>query len=97
MAQDLDFGLLPLEYFTFGNNFSGSRGDFNYKLLPNKDEGQLELLVWYGKRCSAKSPLEAQTLFPLSEEGRLAAQDWLREQYQLFRQKQLEAYLQEGK
>jgi len=95
MAQDRSFKLLPLEYFSFGNSFSGSRGDFNYKLVPK--DGQLELLVWYGKLCSAKSPAAAQAQLPLSEEGRLAAQDWLAEQYELFRQEQLRAYLQEGR
>lgn len=82
MAKHESFTILPLEYFSFGNKFSGSEGEFNYKITP--DTENFHLIVWYGKLCSAKSETVASADFPLAEESRSEICQWLDEQYQLF-------------
>lgn len=86
MAKHESFTILPLEYFTFKNMFSGSKGNFNYKIIPKEN---FHLLIWYGKNCSAKSEIVAEADFPLEEESRPLICDWLDEQYEIFEQWQL--------
>ena len=86
MAKHESFTILPLEYFTFKNMFSGSKGNFNYKIIPKEN---FHLLIWYGKNCSAKSENVAEADFPLEEESRPLICDWLDEQYEIFEKWQL--------
>lgn len=86
MAKHESFTILPLEYFTFKNMFSGSKGNFNYKIIPKEN---FHLLIWYGKNCSAKSEIVAEADFPLEEESRPLICDWLDEQYDIFEKWQL--------
>lgn len=86
MAKYESFTILPLEYFTFKNMFSGSKGNFNYKIIPKEN---FHLLIWYGKNCSAKSEIVAEADFPLEEESRPLICDWLDEQYEIFENWQL--------
>ncbi len=86
MAKHESFTILPLEYFTFKNMFSGSKGNFNYKIIPKEN---FHLLIWYGKNCSAKSEIVAEADFPLEEESRPLICDWLNEQYEIFEKWQL--------
>ena len=86
MAKYESFTILPLEYFTFKNMFSGSKGNFNYKIIPKEN---FHLLIWYGKNCSAKSEIVAEADFPLEEESRSLICDWLDEQYEVFEKWQL--------
>lgn len=86
MAKHESFTILPLEYFTFKNMFSGSKGNFNYKIIPKEN---FHLLIWYGKNCSAKSEIVAEADFPLEEESRPLICDWLDEQYEIFENWQL--------
>ena len=86
MAKRESFSILPLEYFTFKNMFSGSKGNFNYKIIPKEN---FHLLVWYGKNCSAKSEIVTEADFPLEEESRPLICGWLDEQYEIFEQWQL--------
>lgn len=72
------FTILPLEYFTYKNNFSGSLRGFNYKIIPKEN---FHLIVWYGKLCSDKSEIIAEADFPLEEESRPLVCSWLDEQY----------------
>ncbi len=94
MAKYEPFTILPLEYFAFGNNFSGSRGLFNYKILPSKEN--IHLIAWYGKNCSAKSEIAAEADFPLAEESRPLICQWLDEQFVIYDKKRLADYLAEG-
>lgn len=81
MVVQESFTILPLEYFTYGNQFSGSRGEFNYKIIPKEE---FRLIIWYGKNCSAKSELVCEANFPLVEESRPQICLWLAEQYERF-------------
>ena len=66
--------------------FSGSKGNFNYKIIPKEN---FHLIVWYGKNCSAKSEIVAEADFPLEEESRPLICSWLDEQYEIFEKWQL--------
>ncbi len=83
------FTILPLDYFTSKNPFSGSRGGFNYKIVPDET---FHVLVWYGKKCSAKSEKVAEVDFPLEEESRPLVCAWLDEQYRTYDAWRLERY-----
>ncbi len=89
MATHEAFTILPLEYFSFKNSFSGSRGEFNYKITP-KDN--FHLICWYGKNCSAKSEIVAETDFPLEEESRPLICQWLEEQFEIYEKWRLKEY-----
>lgn len=85
-----NFEILPLEYFEFKNMFSGSKGDFNYKIIPKE---QLEVIVWYGRKCSQKSEIIAENSFEFKEESRNLICEWLEEQYKIFDRWRLKQYL----
>ena len=84
-----DFPIPQVNYFTNRNSFCGSRGQLNYRILPvEADEGNgtdahLEAYTWYGMLCSDLSEKQATATFPMTQEGRDAAVDWLREQEKL--------------
>ena len=90
MAKFEPFSILPLDYFTSQNPFSGSRGGFNYKIVPKGEE--VLVFTWYGRNCSAKSQIEAETTFPLVEESRPLVCQWLDEQYLVYDKWRLEQY-----
>ncbi len=87
MAKNEPFTILPLEYFTYKNPYSGSCGNFNYKITPKEN---FQLIVWYGKFCSAKSEIIASVEFPLEEDSRPLICQWLDEQYAIFERWQLQ-------
>ncbi len=43
------FSLPTLEYLKFGNIFSGSLKDFNYKLFPKVEENKVRVVVFKGE------------------------------------------------
>jgi len=73
------------EYFGYGNIYSGSRKEFNYKITPK--DGILQTVVWYGKLCSEKSEPEASQEYPLDDRGLLELVDWLNGQYEQYLKK----------
>ncbi|MCI1982261.1 MAG: hypothetical protein LKJ45_03740 [Oscillospiraceae bacterium] len=79
-------GVIPeLLYFQNGGSFSGSvnhSGDreFRFKLSPSDEKIRAE--VWYGPFCYEKSTIEDHSDFPMEEQGREKAINWLQEKYQ---------------
>ena len=80
-----------LHTFAMGNAFTGSCGSLRFKAAPDvvKQEGSKEvdmeassILVefWHGQFCYEKSTMEGQVTFPMSEEGRQALIDFLKNQ-----------------
>ena len=45
------------EYLKFGNIFSGSLGDFNFKIFPILEEKKVKVAVWKGEFCFEKSEI----------------------------------------
>lgn len=89
--------LIPeLLYFQNGNTFTGSvsspdEKDFRYRLSPDKESGDgvgkaepqkiIKAEVWYGPFCYEKSAIADQASFPMEEQGRSDAVDWLSQKY----------------
>ena len=85
-----DFPIPGILYFTSGNPFSGSYKGMNYRLDPVKGKAEEDIVphidacVWTGEKCSELSEMRATAEFPLEVDGLVAAEKWLREQYEAF-------------
>ena len=82
--------LPTLHTFAMDNVFTGSAGLLRFKLSPRvvKAEGGREVdmeksgiraELWHGLYCYEKSEIEAEKVFPMSEEGRSQMLSWLEE------------------
>ncbi len=79
--------LPTLHWFAMNNLFTGSQGEFRFRIIPNvvmatpKEvdfaASSLHVEYWHGPFCYEKSEMEAEATFPLSEEGRQALADYL--------------------
>ncbi|MGN0615930.1 hypothetical protein [Ruminococcus flavefaciens] len=72
------FEIPKFYYFESGNDFSGSKGDFAYKIC-NGDV--LKCMTWHGRLCSMKAEIEHEAEFERTQEGFEAMIKWLEEQY----------------
>lgn len=63
-------------YFSSGNDYSGSLGEFSYKI---KNGDSLKALTWHGKLCSDKTEIENEMDFEKSESGFEEMIKWLEE------------------
>ena len=78
-----------LHWFDANNGFTGSRGEFRFKVTPNGvklsskevdfENSTLIAEFWHGPFCYEKSQIEGKEVFPMSEKGRLAMGAWLEE------------------
>ncbi len=71
---------LPLpsvKYLKFGNIYSGSSGNFNYKIFPNVKEEKFKISTWLGKCCYEKCDVLHEKDFKLNEVGLNEAAQWL--------------------
>lgn len=78
MSASEIFDIPKFYYFESGNDYSGSKGDFSYKI---KNSDNLTCLTWHGKLCSMKAQIENEAEFEKSEEGFKSLIKWLEEQY----------------
>ena len=80
--------LPTLHTFENQNVFTGSFGDLRFKITPDVDlpKGAKELVrenssikaeIWHGLFCYEKSEIEAENVFPLTDEGREDMIKWL--------------------
>ncbi|WP_294412004.1 hypothetical protein [uncultured Ruminococcus sp.] len=72
------FEIPKFYYFESGNDFSGSKGEFSYKIC-NGDV--LKCMTWHGRFCSMKAEIEHEAEFERTQEGFDAMIKWLEEQY----------------
>lgn len=68
------FEIPKFYYFESGNDFSGSRDDFSYKIVNGE---KLKCMTWHGKLCSMKADIENEAEFDKTEEGFKALIQWL--------------------
>ena len=54
------FDIPRFYYFKSGNNYSGSKGNFTYKIENGE---QLKCLTWQGRLCSSKAEIENEQEF----------------------------------
>ena len=83
-----DLFLPTLHTFAMNNIFTGSCGDFRFRIVPtvvkngkevNMEESSIFAQFWHGPFCYEKSQMEGENTFPMSEEGRLQMKTWLEE------------------
>ena len=76
-----------LHTFAMGNTFTGSCGNFRFKIDPNVEmatpkevdyeKSSIHAVYWHGPFCYEKSEMEAEATFAMSEEGRSQMKAWL--------------------
>ena len=79
--------LPTLHWFAMTNTFSGSCGQFRFMAKPNVimatakevdfEQSTIKCEFWHGPFCYEKSTIEAEKVFPMTEEGRLKLINWL--------------------
>ena len=82
-----DLFIPTLHTFAMKNIFTGSCGDFRFRIVPevimatpkevDMEASSIQVQYWHGPFCYEKSVMEATETFPMSEEGRLAMKQWL--------------------
>lgn len=77
-ASDI-FDLRRFYYYKSGNVFTGSLNNFNYKIIPDKDE--ITALIWHGMICSELAEIEMEKKFKFDEEGFEQMIKWLEDEY----------------
>ena len=85
-----EFFIPTLHTFAMNNIFTGSLGNFRFKITPNIqkktpkevdfDTSTILAEYWHGQFCYEKSTIEGQNTFPLTENGRLEMLLWLKAQ-----------------
>lgn len=78
MSVSAVFEIPKFYYFQSGNDYSGSRGDFSYKIINGEN---LKCLTWHGRLCSMKAQIENEAEFPVTEDGFSQLVAWLEEKY----------------
>ena len=76
-----------LHTFAMNNIFTGSCGDFRFKITPQRvmktqkevdmEQSTIFAEFWHGPFCFEKSTMEGENTFPMTEEGRQAMKSWL--------------------
>jgi len=82
-----DIFIPTLHTFAMENTFTGSCGMFRFKIVPNVvkstpkevdfEQSSIKAEYWHGPFCYEKSEVEAEKIFPMTEEGRAAMKVWL--------------------
>lgn len=76
------FDIAKFNYFKSGNVFTGSKGQFNFRIAGEND--LLAVSVWYGLFCYEKSEIVAQNNFDFSADGLDEAIRWLENEYSVY-------------
>ena len=80
------FDIPKITFFMNGNPYCGSRGKFNFRIVPVKSDAEkdidahLEVFTWLGMLNSELSEHTADASFPLDVDGLAAINAWLCEQ-----------------
>ena len=81
--------LPTLHWFAMENPFTGSCGDFRFRVTPvvnmatakevDFENSLLQSQFWHGPFCYEKSTMEGEQSFPMSEQGLAELRSWLLE------------------
>ena len=83
-----EFFIPTLHTFAMKNTFTGSKGDFRFRIDPSVTmigkevdfpNSSITAKYWHGPFCFEKSTVEGEKTFPLSPEGREEMISWLLE------------------
>lgn len=72
------FEIPKFYYFDSGNDYSGSKNNFSYKVVTGE---KLKAMVWHGRLCSMKAEIEHEQEFDRNEDGFASMIKWLEEMY----------------
>lgn len=72
------FEIPKFYYFDSGNDYSGSRDNFSYKIITSDN---LKAMTWHGKLCSMKAEIENEQEFERSQDGFNDMIKWLESKY----------------
>ena len=82
-----EFFIPTLHTFAMKNTFTGSAGNFRFKITPNIqmktakevdfESSSMVAEYWHGLFCYEKSTVEGTETFALTEDGRVAMIMWL--------------------
>lgn len=72
------FDIPKFYYFNSGNDYSGSKDDFSYKVIT---ADKLKAMTWHGKLCSTKATIENEKEFERTQEGFDEMIKWIEEKY----------------
>lgn len=82
-----DIFIPTLHTFAMDNIFTGSWGAFRFRAKPQVvmatpkevdfQQSTIKCEFWHGPFCYEKSEMEAERIFPMTEEGRLEMKAWL--------------------
>ena len=85
----VDIFLPTLHTFAMNNVFTGSYGMLRFRIKPNVimatakevdfEQSTIFAEYWHGLFCYEKSEMEGEATFPMTEEGRTALFEWLKE------------------
>ncbi|MDD6333713.1 MAG: hypothetical protein PUB04_04525 [Clostridia bacterium] len=79
-------GIMPLNFFKYKGVYSGQHNGMRYIIKPvgEKPDLKLSASVWRGPYASCAVSAENMTTseFELTEEGRFAAVEWIKQQYE---------------
>ncbi len=72
------FQIPKFYYFESGNDYSGSKNEFAYKIINGE---VLKCITWHGKLCSMKAEIEKEKEFEKTQQGFEELVSWLEEVY----------------
>lgn len=78
MSVSAIFDIPKFYYFDSGNDYSGSKGDFSYKIITSDT---FICKTWHGRKCSMKAEIENETEFERTQEGFDLMIKWLEEKF----------------
>ena len=80
-----DHSILSLNFLSYGGIQTGDHHGMRYRMIRTgeKPDFQITAWVWPEPYCFEVTPEEKKTeaVFPFTEEGRIQAIDWMKEQY----------------
>ena len=79
MAKPNDFDIPRIFYFESMNIFTGSRGNLNFRIVPEGDK--MTVYIWHGFICSELTEMEDSHEFALTKEGHGEMLEWLESVY----------------
>lgn len=72
------FEIPKYHYFDCGNDFSGSKDNFAYRIFYGD---RFRIVTWHGRLCSDKAEIDHEAEFERNEEGFGEMIKWLEETY----------------
>lgn len=78
MSSSVIFDIPKFYYFESGNDYSGSKGNFSYKIITSET---MKCLTWHGRLCSMKAEIENEHEFDKTQDGFNSMIKWLEERY----------------